>query len=207
LLKVSAKFWVLILDAAPEPSMGYWFGLTSQQYRIASYWVATVESFSVVEKRSLASTLKQCVMSVVGFLIWSQLFILAQPQIALHPKGCLFSQVGRGDICSRIVSFWRQRLHQFTIPGNSIRRRYGGTKDVYNYYHSQLQIYIECTFGMFTHRWAILRSAIPMNVSIQKTIALVVALAKLHNVCIVEANDSIVLPGTARSTVLCHWSN
>jgi hypothetical protein len=48
----------------------------------------------------------------------------------------------------------------------------GGTKDVYNYYHSQLQICIECTFGMFTHIWAILRSAIPMNVSVRKTIAL-----------------------------------
>jgi hypothetical protein len=29
LLKVSAQFWVLILDAAPEPLMGYWFGFTS----------------------------------------------------------------------------------------------------------------------------------------------------------------------------------
>ncbi len=79
----------------------------------------------------------------------------------------------------------------------------GGTKDAYNYYHSQLRIRIECTFGMFTHRWAILRSAIPMNVSVRKTIALVVALAKLHNFCIVEANDTIVLPGTASD----QWQN
>lgn len=59
-----------------------------------------------------------------------------------------------------------------------------GTKDAYNFYHSQLRIRIECTFGMLTHRWSILRSAIPMNVSITKTIALVLALAKLHNYCI-----------------------
>jgi hypothetical protein len=45
----------------------------------------------------------------------------------------------------------------------------GGTKDAYNFYHSQLRIRIECTFGMLTHRWAILRSAIPMNVTVQKT--------------------------------------
>ncbi|KAI2501607.1 DDE superfamily endonuclease [Fragilaria crotonensis] len=64
----------------------------------------------------------------------------------------------------------------------------GGTKDSYNFYHSQLRIRIECTFGMLTHRWAILRSAIPMNVTIQKTVALVMALAKLHNYCI-DADD------------------
>ena len=79
----------------------------------------------------------------------------------------------------------------------------GGTKDAYNYYHSQLRIRIECTFGILTHRWGILRSAIPMNVSVGKTIALVVALAKLHNFCIVEANDTVVLPATARD----EWQN
>jgi DDE superfamily endonuclease len=60
----------------------------------------------------------------------------------------------------------------------------GGTKDSYNFYHSQVRIRIECAFGMLTHRWAILRSAIPTNVPIHKTVALVVALAKLHNFCI-----------------------
>ncbi len=78
----------------------------------------------------------------------------------------------------------------------------GGTKDAYNYYHSQLQICIECTFGMFAHRWVILRSAIPMNVSVGKTIALVLALAKLHNFCI-EADDTVVLPATAMD----EWQN
>jgi hypothetical protein len=48
----------------------------------------------------------------------------------------------------------------------------GGTLDSYDFYHSQLQIRIKCTFGMLTHRWSILRSAIPMNVSIRKTVAL-----------------------------------
>jgi hypothetical protein len=32
----------------------------------------------------------------------------------------------------------------------------GGTKDAYNFYYLQLQIRIECAFGMLTHRWAIL---------------------------------------------------
>ena len=62
----------------------------------------------------------------------------------------------------------------------------GCTKDAYNFYHSQLRIRIECAFGMLTHRWAILRSAIPVNVTVHKTVALVLALAKLHNYCIDE---------------------
>jgi hypothetical protein len=78
----------------------------------------------------------------------------------------------------------------------------GGTKDAYNFYLSQLRIRIECTFGMFTHRWAILRSAIPMNVSVQKTVALVLALAKLHNYCI-DAHDSSVPPSSANDA----WEN
>jgi hypothetical protein len=60
----------------------------------------------------------------------------------------------------------------------------GGTKDVYNFYHSQLRICIECAFGMLTHRLAILQSAIPMNVLVKKSVALVLALAELHNFCI-----------------------
>ena len=72
----------------------------------------------------------------------------------------------------------------------------GGTKDSYNFYHSQLRIRIECAFGMLTHRWGILRSAIPMGVSIKKTVALVLALAKLHNYCI-NCNDSDAPSATA----------
>jgi hypothetical protein len=37
----------------------------------------------------------------------------------------------------------------------------GGTKGAYNFNHSQLRIRIECSFGILTDRWAILRSAIP----------------------------------------------
>jgi hypothetical protein len=71
----------------------------------------------------------------------------------------------------------------------------GGTKDSYNFYHSQLRIRIECAFEIWTHRWAILRSPIPVNVSIKKSVALVIALAKLHNYCI--DCDETVTPSTA----------
>jgi hypothetical protein len=72
----------------------------------------------------------------------------------------------------------------------------GGTKDAYNFYHSQLRIRIECAFGILTKRWAILRTAIPVNIRIKKTVALVVALAKLHNFCI-NARDTNVSANTA----------
>jgi hypothetical protein len=49
-----------------------------------------------------------------------------------------------------------------------------------------LRIQIECALGVLTHQWAILRSAIPVNVTVHKTAALVLALAKLHNYCIDE---------------------
>jgi len=59
-----------------------------------------------------------------------------------------------------------------------------GSRDHYNYYHSQLRIRVECSFGMLTQRWSILRAPIPLGTSIPRTIALVNALAKLHNFCI-----------------------
>lgn len=61
-------------------------------------------------------------------------------------------------------------------------------EDNYNFYHSQLRIRVECAFGMLVHRWGILRMAIPQNIGIKKVVALVNALAKLHNFCIGESN-------------------
>ena len=64
----------------------------------------------------------------------------------------------------------------------------GGTKDAYNFYHSQVRIRIECAFGMLTQRFGILRKAIPVNIPISRAVALVMALAKLHNFCIDETD-------------------
>ena len=44
---------------------------------------------------------------------------------------------------------WQHRLPQFQVA--------------YNLHHLQLQNRIECTFGIFIHRWSILRSAIQIN--------------------------------------------
>jgi DDE superfamily endonuclease len=71
-----------------------------------------------------------------------------------------------------------------------------GPKDAYNFYVSQLRIIIECAFGMLTRRWGILRKAIPLNISIQKTVALVMALCRLHIFCI-DQRDIDILDATS----------
>lgn len=61
-----------------------------------------------------------------------------------------------------------------------------GTKDDYNFYHSQLRIRIECTFGQLVSRWGILRRALPARMGIMKMTHLVKCLCQLHNYCINE---------------------
>ena len=43
-----------------------------------------------------------------------------------------------------------------------------GDRDAYNFYFSQLRIRIECAFGMFVHRWALLRSPMPATQPISR---------------------------------------
>ena len=62
------------------------------------------------------------------------------------------------------------------------------SEDAYNFYHSQLRIRVECAFGIMVQRWGMLLSAMPRNLSITKIVALVNALAKLHNFCINETD-------------------
>ncbi|EJK67522.1 hypothetical protein THAOC_11427, partial [Thalassiosira oceanica] len=69
----------------------------------------------------------------------------------------------------------------------------GGSKDAFNFFHSQVRINIECAFGMLVHRWGILRRAIPMGIDVNKTTRLVLALCKLHNFCI-ASQEGVVAP-------------
>ena len=70
----------------------------------------------------------------------------------------------------------------------------GGSKDAFNFYHSQLRINIECAFGMLVHRWGMLRKPIPMNITVSKTSRLVLALCKLHNFCIDNRDTQVERP-------------
>jgi hypothetical protein len=64
------------------------------------------------------------------------------------------------------------------IPGHCITVN----DDAYNFYHSQLRITIERTFGIFVHRWGVLRR--PLSMSMLKVPPFVMALMRLHNFCI-----------------------
>ena len=66
----------------------------------------------------------------------------------------------------------------------------GGYKDAYNFFHSQLRIRVECAFGMLVQRWSMLRTIMPLGI----TIALLSTLARLHNFCINSEDDALV-PG------------
>ena len=81
----------------------------------------------------------------------------------------------------------------FTNVSGDINR---ATEDNYNFYHSQLRIRVECAFGMIVQRWGILRMAISQNIGVKKVVALVIALAKLHNFCIDESNIPERIPQT-----------
>ena len=59
-----------------------------------------------------------------------------------------------------------------------------GSKDAYNFFHSQLRINIECAFGMLVNRWGLLRRAMPSRIGLYKVTRLVTCLCRLHNFCI-----------------------
>jgi hypothetical protein len=68
------------------------------------------------------------------------------------------------------------------VSGNPNKK----SKDNYNFFHSQLCIRVECTFGMLVARWGILRMATSYKITVARTIALVNTLARLHNFCLEE---------------------
>lgn len=70
------------------------------------------------------------------------------------------------------------------VSGNEEYR----TRDDYNFYHSQLRIRVECCFGMLVQRWGILRTALSHTIPLTRIVALVNALARLHNYCIDETD-------------------
>ena len=60
----------------------------------------------------------------------------------------------------------------------------GGSKDDYNFYHSQVRIRVECAFGMLVQRWGILRKALSTKITMKKVNCLCMCLCRLHNFCI-----------------------
>ena len=63
-----------------------------------------------------------------------------------------------------------------------------GPKDSYNFYHSQVRINIECSFGILTNHWRLLKSPLSSKISISRINAHKSCLCKLHNFCIDNGN-------------------
>ena len=59
-------------------------------------------------------------------------------------------------------------------------------KDSYNFFFSQLRIKIECAFGVLVNRWGFLRTRAPQKYTVEKTMATVSCLCRLHNFFINE---------------------
>ena len=51
-----------------------------------------------------------------------------------------------------------------------------GPKDSYNFYHSQVRINIECSFGILTNRWHLLKTPLSSKISISRINALILSL-------------------------------
>ena len=56
-------------------------------------------------------------------------------------------------------------------------------QDDYNFFHSQLRIISEGSFGRLVMRWGFLQKKAPRNFEIEKIIATVLCLCRLHNFC------------------------
>lgn len=98
------------------------------------------------------------------------------------------------DLCHKLESNLDKMLLQgLCIAGDNayVKKKYvsvplkgivSSYDDAYNFYLSQLRITIERTFGVFVHRWAILRK--PLTVALPRVAPLIMCLGKLHNFCI-----------------------
>jgi DDE superfamily endonuclease len=70
----------------------------------------------------------------------------------------------------------------------------GTSQDNFNFYHSQLRIQVECSFGKLVHRWGILRRPMSKSLGLKKTTTLVMALCRLHNFCSGKNSPNIEPP-------------
>jgi hypothetical protein len=91
----------------------------------------------------------------------SSLFRKLEEKDFLSPGLCIF-----GDLAYTNCRY-------FATPYKSVS---AGTKDDYNFYHSQIRIKIECAFGQLVSRWGLLRRALPAKMGIMKMTSLVTCL-------------------------------
>jgi hypothetical protein len=68
----------------------------------------------------------------------------------------LLNQLERGILAPKLCLFGDNAYLNTPCMASQFSAVSGESKDAYNFYHLQLQICIEFSFGMLMHRWAIL---------------------------------------------------
>ena len=106
----------------------------------------------------------------------------------------LFSQLEEGLLDAGLCLFGDNAYLNTSYMATPYVGAAAGDRDAYNFYHSQVRIRIECAFGMLMNRWAILRKALLIGISLQRSVALVIDLAKLHNFCINVTDEECDVP-------------
>ena len=89
-----------------------------------------------------------------------------------------------GFLASGLVLFGDTAYVSNATMATPYKRVKEGVKDDYNYFHSQLRIRIEMTFGMLAHRWGILRRPMSTKMSMNRQTAIVGTCIRLHNFCL-----------------------
>ena len=81
-------------------------------------------------------------------------------------------------------------MKHMTVPFKNVK---DGPRDAFNFYHSQVRINVECSFGMLVNKFPVLRKPFSPNINISKVTAVVRCLCILHNFCIdvKESNEPI----------------
>ncbi len=103
----------------------------------------------------------------------------------------LYKRLERGLLLDGICLFGDNAYLNSQYMATPYKNISNASRDSYNYYNSQLRICVEFAFGMFTNRWRFLCALLPIGLSITRSIALVNALAKLHNFCIDRRDNAV----------------
>ncbi|KAL7425511.1 hypothetical protein ACHAXH_000094 [Discostella pseudostelligera] len=158
---------------------------------------------TIEEQRSIAAGFesasapgfRNCAGAIDGILIWMLKPSLEEAKkTGVDQKRYLCGRKHKFGLNCQAVSDCRGRILDISIKcGGAPFTNVAGdpnraAEDAYNFYHSQLRIRVECCFGMLVQRWGLLRMAMPRNLTVTKVVALVIALAKLHNFCIGESD-------------------
>jgi hypothetical protein len=166
LRKDSVKCRQPIFSVVLELLMDCLYGFINLQSKTALMpGVVQVNSF-VGGRKNSDLIVRLCRMSEEEFWTYP-FFTLGRLLIALLSREChCFQKLEDGMLTPELCLFGDNAYLNTNYMATPFAGVSGGTKDAYNYYHSQLRIRVECAFGMLTHRWSILRSAIPRRVSI-----------------------------------------